>query len=118
QYDYWYQIVMAELKGHPDQIDLSPLVNLDRRAASRYSASTPTLLRWFKTFNQDLPYADRVKAFNFLLAYQVSKETFYKSIAEGDIESDLMDDGIPAVVAPYDDDTEAAADRAFDRRTG
>src|SRR6185437_8317862 len=57
QYDYWYQIVTAELKGHPDQIDLSPLVNLDRRAASRYSASTPTLLRWFRTFNQDLPYA-------------------------------------------------------------
>ena len=65
-----------------------------------------------------MPYAERVKAFNFLLAYQVSKEALYEGIAAGDFDPELMDDGIPAVVAPFDDDTEAAADQAFDRRTG
>jgi len=40
QYDFWYQIIIAELDGHSDQVDLSALPNLCLPAASRYSAAT------------------------------------------------------------------------------
>ena len=92
---------MAELESHPDQVDLSPLPGLDGPAVSRYSASTSALLHWFDAFNQGKPYADRVKAFNFLLAYQVSRTALYGAIASGEIDADYIDDGLPAVVAPF-----------------
>src|SRR5262249_28533707 len=39
-------------------------------AASRYAATTPELLRWFKTYNQNRAYRDQVRPFGFLLAFQ------------------------------------------------
>ena len=118
QYDFWYQIIVAELEGHPDQIDLSILKHLDRKAASRYSASTSELLRWYGAFNKGKPYAEQVKAFNFMLAYQLSRSAYYAAIAQGDVEAEAYDDNLPAVVAPYDSDPQAALAKAFDRRTG
>jgi hypothetical protein len=118
QHDLWHQIIMAELEGHPDQVDLSPLPGLDRPAVSRYSASTPALLHWFDKFNRGKPYAGRVKAFNFLLAYQVSSTALYSAIASGEIDAEFIDNGLPAVVAPFDDDPVRAAKKCFDRRSG
>ncbi len=118
QYDFWYQIVMAELEGHPDQVDFSPLRGLDKPAASRYSASTPTLLHWFDMFNRGRPYAEQVKAFNFMLAYHVSKPRYFQAIADGGFGSEIEDCGVPAVIAPYDDDPAKAAASCFDRRNG
>jgi hypothetical protein len=109
---------MAELEGHPDQVDLSLLKHLDRKAASRYSASTSALLHWFDAFNEGKHYADKVKAFNFMLAYQISRPAYFGAIAEGDIDPDDFDDEQPAVVAPYDSDPQGALALAFDRRTG
>jgi DNA-binding phage protein len=118
QYDVWYQIIMAELEGHPDQVDLSVLNHLDRKAASRYSASTSQLLRWFGRHNAGKPYADKVKAFNFMLAYQFSRTAFNEAVADGEFDVDLFEGGPPAVVAPYDSDPERALAKCFDRRTG
>lgn len=118
QYDVWYQIIMAELEDHPNQVDLSPLKHLDRKAASRYGASTSALLHWFDSFNAGKDYFDQVKAFNFMLAYQISRPAYLEAIANGDIDVADYDEGMPAVVAPYDSDTEAAIAKAFDRRTG
>jgi hypothetical protein len=118
QYDFWYQIIIAELEGHPDQVDLSPLKHLDRKAASRYSASTSALLHWFDAFNECKAYADQVKAFNFMLAYQVLRPAYNAAIADGEIDVDTYGDGQPAVVAPYDLDPQAALAGAFDRCTG
>jgi hypothetical protein len=118
QYDVWYQIIMAELEGHPDQVDLSVLRHLDRKAASRYSASTSELLRWFAPYNASKPHAEKVKAFNFMLAYQFSKPAFNQAVAEGEFDAALYDDGAPAVVAPYDSDPERALAKCFDRRSG
>lgn len=118
QYDLWHQIILAELEGHPDQVDLSPLKGLDRPASSRYSASTPVLLHWFDKLNRDKPYVEQVKAFNFMLAYQVSRTALNTAIAVGDVEADFIDDGIPAVIAPFDDDPVRAVVKCFDRRTG
>jgi DNA-binding phage protein len=117
-HDLWYRIILATLEGHPDQVDLSDIPALDRRAASRYAASTSSLLHWFDTFNANRPYCDQVKAFNFMLAFQVSKSSLYQAVADGELEDGFLDDGLPAVVAPYDSDPEHAALRCFDRRTG
>ena len=61
QYDYWHQIIRAALDGHPDQVDLDYHPKLDLPAASRYGASTPNLLDWFKKHNIDRSYDDQVK---------------------------------------------------------
>jgi len=118
QHDFWYQIILAELEGHPDQVDLSALPNLHLPAASRYSAASASLLHWFDTFNRDKPFSEQVKAFNFLLAFQVSKSRFYTAIADATIDSSFLDDGLPTAIAPYDDDRERAASKCFDRVTG
>jgi hypothetical protein len=118
QYDFWYQIIMAELEGHPDQVDLLPLPNLHLRAASRYSAASAPLLHWFDAFNKGKPFSEQVKAFNFLLAFQVSKSRFYAALANGTFDASYLDDGLPTAIAPYDDDREHAASKCFDRTTG
>ncbi len=104
QYDLWYQIIMAALDGHPDQVNLDYHPALDQPAASRYGATTPKLLRWFKTYNQNRLYKDQVKPFNFLLAFQVSPSLLG------------VDDGRP--IAPYNSDSTQAARNCFDRETG
>ena len=43
-------------------------------AASRYGATTPALLAWFRTFNADREYGDQIKPFNFLLAFHARPE--------------------------------------------
>ncbi len=118
QYDVWYQIITAELEGHPDQVDYSILNHPHRKAASRYGASTSTLLRWFGAFNKGKPHTQQVKAFNFMLAYQLSRPAYYEAVANGKIDLDLFDGGLPAVVAPYDKDPETALAKCFDRYTG
>jgi hypothetical protein len=76
QYHLWYQIIRAELKGNPDQVDLTYHEALGKPAASREpraataGATTPKLLRWFKRFNQNRLYRDQVKPFNFLICFQ------------------------------------------------
>ena len=117
QYDFWYQIIMADLEDHPDQVDLSPLPNLDIPAASRYSAASVPLLHWFDKFNEGKTWREQVKAFNFLLAFHVSKHQFNEAIANGDIDDSFLDDDLPTGIAPYDDDLKRAASKCFDRRT-
>lgn len=70
QYDLWYKVIRAALDGHPDQSDLSHHDALNRPAVSRYGATTPVLLKWFDSFNRERGYADQVKPFNFLNAFQ------------------------------------------------
>ena len=118
QYDVWFQIIVAELEGRPDEVDLSVLKHLDRKAASRYSASTSSLLHWFDRYNAGKPYSEQVKAFNFMLAYQFSRTAFYEGVADGEFDIDLFQDGPPSVVAPYDNNPEKALANCFDRRTG
>jgi hypothetical protein len=123
QYDLWHQIVMAALEGHPDQIDLDYHPALDQPAASRYAATTPTLLSWFKTYNQNRAYRDQVRPFGFMLAFQavvpalVLEETF-----EFDGSSKRLKGTKAAAplkpIAPYSRDISQAAKTCFDRDTG
>ncbi len=68
-HDLWWMIARAAIDGHPDQVDLSYHSALDQPAVSRYAATTPPLLRWFKSHNQNQPYARQVKPFGFLLSF-------------------------------------------------
>jgi DNA-binding phage protein len=58
-----------------------------------------------------------VKPFNFMSAFSVSKAGFAAAIASGKIGSDLIEDGLPSAVAPYDDDPNRSATKCFDRNT-
>ena len=118
QHDLWYQIVTAFLDGHPDRIDLPKSRGWDRPARSRYGATTSTLLNWFKRFNEGKPLSQQVKSFNFMLAFSTSKSGWAEAIANGEIDGDLVGDGMPAVVAPYSSDANEAVANCFDRSTG
>jgi hypothetical protein len=61
QYDLWYQIIVAHLEGHPDQVELGYHPALMNAAASRYAATTPKLLAWFEAWNENRPYDRRVR---------------------------------------------------------
>src|SRR5262249_6454678 len=86
QYDLWYRIICAVLDGHPDQPDLSGIPGFDRPAVSRYGATTPAMLRWFKRYNAGRPYSKQVKPFNFLLAYQ-AQLLFEAALLDGDADT-------------------------------
>ena len=123
QYDLWHQIISAALDGHPDQVDLDYHPNLALPAASRYAATTPSLLRWFAKHNADRTYTDQVKPSNFLLAYQIDPVAIHEypdfvdaiSKAERDRAKEIR---WPKPVAPYSREQVQAAKSCFDRETG
>jgi hypothetical protein len=120
QYDLWYQIIQAELQGHSDQVDLSCHPALEGPAASRYGATTPELLRWFKSYNRNRSYRDQVKPFNFLICFQ---SRFQLELSEAEACAVPKKGPRPKArqtkpVAPFDKDMGRASINAFDRETG
>ncbi len=124
QYDFWYRIVETGLRGTPDQVSLVGLPGLTAPAASRYAATTPVLLRWFKTYNADKSYREQVRPFNFLLAFQgqrllaepIPDEIPAPSEKPKPCRAKLPH--LPRAVAPYSRDIEIAAAQCIDRTTG
>ncbi len=120
QYDLWHEIIRGALGGHPDQVDLSYHDALKRPAVSRYGATTPTLLNWFKRFNRNRAYDDQVKPFNFLNAFQARLQL---QLSDAD-QLAIPKRGRPRKqslikpVGPFDKDMRKAAQIAFDRETG
>ena len=108
------------MEGRPDEVGLSYHEGLNRAAASRYGATTPALLKWFKTFNHEKAYADQVKPFNFLNAFQARLQF---GLSDAD-QSAISKRGRPRKqsairpVAPFDKDMRKAARFVFDRETG
>jgi len=106
--------------GHPDQVDLSYHEGLNRPGASRYGATTPTLLKWFGSHNSAHEYANQVKPFNFLNSFQ-ARPQFELSDAN---QFAIPKRGRPRKqlvvrpVAPFEKDMRKAAQLAFDRETG
>ena len=123
QYDLWYQIVRAAIEGHPDQVNLDYHPNLRLPAASRYAATTPSLLRWFAEHNACRAYPEQVKPSNFLLAYQIAPASIHE---HPDFVGAVANAGTdrasefrwPKPVACYDSDSSKAAKSCFDRDTG
>ncbi len=69
QEDLWKAIIKSLRGSNPNELPLDWHEELGRPAVSRYTAATPDRLDWFKDFNRDKPYAERVKPFNFLLEF-------------------------------------------------
>jgi hypothetical protein len=117
-YDLWHSIIRAVLDGHPDQVNLSYHSGLGEPAVSRYGATTPKLLGWFKQLNSGREYGDQVKPFNFLIAFQGRQH-----LTETDGEPWAPKRGRPPKtspirpVAPFSRNIGEAAKTAFDRET-
>lgn len=115
-HDLWWKIVSAALAGTPDQIDLDYHPVLSAPAVSRYAATTPELLRWFKRYNAERPYAQQVKPFNFLLALTANPVEPVELI--GRRRGRKPTQRLPKPIAPFDSDHVKASATAFDRETG
>ncbi len=102
--DLWHQIVKAGLDGKPELVDLDALPGLEAKAVSRYTATTPELLDWFKIYNGDKQYCQQVKPFNFMLSYRYRTELFSQQTFK--------------VSAPYNKDLAKGVLQCFDRETG
>jgi hypothetical protein len=84
-------------------------------AHSRYSATRPAVLDWFKWYNAGRPYPEQVKPFNFLLTFFPRRQ---EDMATEDPAQDFdarLDEIRP--VAPYETDSEKALKRIFDRNS-
>jgi hypothetical protein len=117
-YDLWHTVITAALAGHSDQVDLSYHPGLSEPAVSRYGATTPKLLGWFKQLNGGREYRDQVKPFNFLIAFQGRRH-----LTETDGGPWTPKRGRPRKVspirpvAPFSRNISEAAKTAFDRET-
>jgi hypothetical protein len=114
QYDLWYRIVKAALDGTPDQprLDLHP--SLATPAMSRYAATTPDLLAWFKRHNAGRPYSEQVRPFGFLSGLHAKSDRQVADIDSGKAPRS----GPLRPTAPYNRDPSQAASQAFDRDNG
>jgi hypothetical protein len=73
-HDLWYRIVEAALGPTPEQVRIDDLPAFDAPAVSRYSATTPALLRWFREYNGGKAYRNQVRPFGFLLSFPAASK--------------------------------------------
>lgn len=113
--DVWFKIISAALAGHPDQVDRGYHWALTGPAVSRYGATTPKLLRWFKSYNAKRPYRQQVKPFGFLLSLQTLFSTDEDIVEPGSARRHKAAKQVKPI-APY---TRDLADlKPFDRVNG
>ena len=82
-------------------------------ARSRYSATRPAVLDWFKRYNEGRPYAEQVKPFNFLLTFFARRQEDLTTEDPTHEWDPKLEDMRP--VAPYEKDVDKALRRVFDR---
>jgi hypothetical protein len=113
--DVWKRIITAALGDKPREVDYAFRREMLRPARSRYGATRPAVLDWFKRYNEGRPYPEQVKPFNFLL-------TFFSRRREDLAVDDPTHDFDPRLdeirpVAPFEKDSEKALKRIFDRNS-
>lgn len=114
-YDVWCAILEAVLRGDPEGVTFDYHPALNSPTVSRYTATSPELLAWFKAWNEGKGYADQIKPHNFL--YTLHKKRFAKGEIPDPIEG-FTHDGEIRPVAPLDKDLKKSIAQAFDRVTG
>ena len=123
QYDLWYRIIVVALDGPPEEVDFGYHFSLDRPAASRYAATTPQLLNWFRIYNRNRPYREQVRPFGFMLAFQAvvpalaSEETYEFDRSPKQVRRTKAAPLLKPI-APYSRDIAHAATTCFDRESG
>jgi hypothetical protein len=113
--DVWKQIISAALSESPGEVNYAFRREMQLPARSRYGATRPAVLNWFRRFNEGRSYAEQVKPFNFLL-------TFFARRQEDVAAEDPLHDFDPQLgeirpVAPFEKDNEKALKRIFDRNS-
>ena len=113
--DVWKRIITAALGDKPRVVDYAFRGDMLQPARSRYGATRPAVLNWFKRYNEGRSYAEQVKPFNFLL-------TFFSRRQEDLAAEDPMYEFDPKLdemrpVAPFEKDSEKALERIFDRNS-
>ena len=116
QEDLWCAIVKAAESEYPLHIAFDWHENLLKPAASRYAATKPEILDWFKTYNKERDYDEQVKPFNFLLTFQ-GKRREDLQFEDPDRVWNLREHEAKPT-APYDKDPQKALAKLFDRDTG
>lgn len=112
-HDLWQKIIEAADRGKPDEVPLDYHSAFANPAVSRYAATTPDLLSWFKSYNLGRPYAEQLKPFNFLSAPQARKNAFSSEFARSGAQSKAL-----KPIAPFFPKARDAAAHCFDRETG
>lgn len=116
QEDFWRELVLDAARGDDDgEGEFVWRPELLAPAASRYAATTTTVLGWFSTFNRGLPYERQVRPFNFMLWFQ-SKKPYERVVEDGDVPFDPRQRR-PKPVAPYTKDLSTLR-HTWDRETG
>jgi hypothetical protein len=84
QENLWRDIVAAALCGDSRSTPFAADDRLQLPAASRYSATTPTILGWFRRYNEGRPYAEQIRPFGFLRWFHAKRpdEHFWQEGAE------------------------------------
>lgn len=114
QEDFWRELVSDAARGDDDgDAEFTWRPELMAPAASRYAATTTTVLSWFSAFNRGLPYDRQVRPFNFMLWFP-SKKPWERAIEDG-MPFDPRQRR-PKPVAAYAKDL-TRIDRIWDRET-
>jgi hypothetical protein len=114
--DVWKAIITAALGDAPRQVDYGYRPKMGEPARSKYRASRPAVLDWFKLFNEGRPYAEQVKPFNFMLSFYALRQEDLVVSDPGRIWDPKFAELRP--VAPYSRDLNEALPRIFDRNGG
>lgn len=118
QEDLWKLIIAAAYTDRPDEVEYGALRNCNQPAASRYAATNPALLGWFKAFNETVPDAEKVRPFNFLLSYQAKSKMEMASVDPGVLHGPMWRKRQPNPASRYSSDLINDRPPVFDRRTG
>jgi hypothetical protein len=113
--DVWKKIVSAALGDKPREVDYAFRREMLRPAHSRYGATRPGVLDWFKRYNEGRSYDEQVKPFNFLLTFFPRRQEDMATEDPAYGFDPKLDDIRP--VAPYEKDSEKALKRIFDRNS-
>lgn len=117
QHDLWIKIIEAAYSDHPERVDLSYHPALQLPAISRYAATSPAILRWFKHHNAGRDYADQVKPFGFLTALSMKVIAATETMIDGP-QRRKPNAGPIQPVSAFTTDPKIAAATAFDRNSG
>jgi hypothetical protein len=117
QYDAWYAILSHELsdKASTERVQFNYHPKLLQPCVSKFSATSPALLRWMDAPNQGQDYTDQVKPFGLLYCLH-AKATMTDFTGPEARSGRKLKDIHP--VAPFHPDLEQAITQAFDRVTG
>jgi hypothetical protein len=118
QEDLWKEIIRAAESDEPDQVRYMDMKGFDAPAASPYAATTPELLRWFKSYNDRQEVGYRIFPFGFLLSLQAKSRIEMAKDEPEALKSELWRRREPRPAAPYFKRAEETKDYLFDRERG